>query len=196
MVGTQIVQISRTNADGFWIDLRSERSDPKSESSKSGFLPIEFRGWESAKMRQSIPLVAVLLLFYGDMAAASSKSSAEREILATDDARIAAAKSSDASALERIYADEFRLITHTGLVRTKRDQVQDYRTGVLRYASFELLERDVKTFGTVGIVWSRERSAILLPGGQDVGGDRRITRVYVHRRGRWQLLSSHASAAQ
>jgi len=147
-------------------------------------------------MNQTISLFAVLLLFFGDAAAGPSKSSAEREILATDDARIAAAKSSDASALGRIYADEFRLITHTGLVRTKRDQVQDYRAGVLRYASFELLERDVKTFGTVGVVWSRERSAILLPGGQDVGGDRRVTRVYVHRGGRWQLVSSHASAVQ
>jgi hypothetical protein len=98
-------------------------------------------------MKQTGPLVAVLLLLFGDAAAGLSKSSAEREILATDDARIAAAKSSDASALGKIYADEFRLITHTGLVRTKRDQVQDYKTGALRYVSFELLERDIKTLG-------------------------------------------------
>jgi hypothetical protein len=39
-------------------------------------------------------------------------SPAEQAILATDDARIAAAKNSDAAALDSIYADDFQLITH------------------------------------------------------------------------------------
>src|SRR5438067_10649919 len=104
-------------------------------------------------------------------------SEAHQEIIATDDARIAAAKTPNIAAFERIYADEFKLITHTGLVRTKQDPISDYGHGVLRYGRFELLEREAKVFGTVGVVWSRERSEILLPNGQDVGGDRRVTRV-------------------
>lgn len=123
-------------------------------------------------------------------------SPAEQAILATDDARIAAAKNADAAALDSIYADDFQLITHNGLVRGKREQVDDYRTGVLRCVSFELVERKIQMFDTVGVVWSRERSAILYQGTQDVGGDRRITRIWVLRDGRWQLLSAHASAVQ
>ena len=123
-------------------------------------------------------------------------SPAEQEILATDDARIAAAKNSDAAALDSIYADDFQLITHNGLIRGKREQVDDYRTGVLRYVSFELVERKIQMLDTIGVVWSRERSVILYQGTQDVGGDRRITRIWVLRDGRWQLLSAHASPVQ
>src|SRR5207247_10674679 len=107
-----------------------------------------------------------------------------------------AAKNSDAAALQRIYADEFKLITHTGLVRTKPEQVEDYKSGALRYVSFELLEREVKVLGAVAVVWSRERSVILFRDAQDVGGGRRVTRVYVCREGRWQLIAAHASAVQ
>jgi ketosteroid isomerase-like protein len=120
----------------------------------------------------------------------------ERAILAADDARIAAAKNSDAAALDSIYADDFQLITHDGLVRGKREQVDDYRTGALRYVSFELVERKIQIFDTIGVVSSRERSVILYQGTQDVGGDRRITRIWVLRDGRWQLLSAHASAVR
>jgi ketosteroid isomerase-like protein len=120
----------------------------------------------------------------------------EQAILATDDARIAAAKNSDAAALDTIYADDFQLITHNGLVRGKREQVDDYKTGALRYVSFELVERRVQILDTAAVVWSRERSVILYHGSQDVGGDRRITRIWVLRGGRWQLLSAHASAVQ
>jgi hypothetical protein len=123
-------------------------------------------------------------------------SPAEQAILATDDERIAAAKSSDAAALDAIYADDFQLITHNGLVRGKREQVDDYRTGALRCVSFELVERKIQILDTIGVVRSRERSVILYQGTQDVGGDRRITRIWVFRDGRWQLLSAHTSAVQ
>jgi ketosteroid isomerase-like protein len=118
----------------------------------------------------------------------------EQAVLAFDDARIAAAKNSDVTALQSIYADDFQLITHDGLVRSKHDQVDDYKTGALRYESFELLERKIQIFAESAVVWSRERSVILYHGSQDVGGDRRITRVWILRDGRWQLLSAHASA--
>lgn len=121
-------------------------------------------------------------------------SSVEQAVLAIDDARIAAAKNSDAPALDSIYADDFQLITDKGLVRDKCDQVDDYKTGALRYVSFELLERKIQILDKVAVVWSRERSVILYHGSQKLGGDRRITRVWVLRDGRWQLLSAHASA--
>lgn len=119
---------------------------------------------------------------------------AEQAVLALDDARIVAAKNSNATALDNIYADDFQFITDNGLVRTKHDQVDDYKSGALRYVSFELLERKIQMFAETAVVWSRERSVILYHGSQDVGGDRRVTRVWILRDGRWQLLSAHASA--
>jgi hypothetical protein len=124
----------------------------------------------------------------------ASMEPAEQEVLAVDDARIAAAKNSDAAVLDTIYADDFQLITHDGLVRGKSDQVNDYRSGALRYLSFELVERKIHILAGAAVVCSIERSVILYHGSQNVGGDRRITRVWVVRNGRWQLLLAHASA--
>ena len=117
-----------------------------------------------------------------------------KEVLAADDARIAALQKADVAALQRIYADDYRLIGRNGSVRRKQDQVEAFRTGAARYTSFELLEREVEVLApTAAVVWSRERAGILV-NGQDSGGDLRYTRVYVLRDGQWQLLSAHASA--
>lgn len=120
--------------------------------------------------------------------------SAEQALLAVDDERIAAAKNSDADALDRIYTDDFQLITQNGLVRGKREQVDDYRSGAVRYISHELIDRKACILGDVAIVWSRERSVILYHESENVGGDRRVTRVWVLRDGRWRLLAAHASS--
>ncbi len=44
-------------------------------------------------------------------------SAAQREVLAIDDARIAAAKTADVTAFERIYADEVKLVTVVASLR-------------------------------------------------------------------------------
>jgi hypothetical protein len=49
----------------------------------------------------------------------------ERELRAVDAARNAALRASDTTALSRLYADEFLMITSTGQLRTKRDQLRD-----------------------------------------------------------------------
>jgi hypothetical protein len=89
------------------------------------------------------------------------------------------AQRSNVTMLGLIYADEFRLIAQTGLVRTKEDQLRDYEHGLIRYGAFDLLEREIKVYGAAAIVWSRERAVILLPDRTDVGGDRCITRMYI-----------------
>lgn len=116
-----------------------------------------------------------------------------KEVLAADDARIAALQKADADALQRIYADDYRLIGRKGSVTRKQDQVDAFRTGVARYTSFELLEREVQVLApNAAVVWSRERAEILVDG-QNNGGDLRYTRVYVLRNGQWQLLSAQSS---
>lgn len=117
-----------------------------------------------------------------------------KQVLAVDDARIAALQKADFAALQRIYADDYRLIGRTGIVLRKQEQVEAFRTGAARFTSFELLEREVEVLApTAAVVWSRERANILV-NGQNNGGDMRYTRVYVLRNGQWQLLSAQASA--
>jgi len=148
--------------------------------------------------RSHRPLLWVALAFLGLSPAvghtASQAADPAKEVLAADDARIAALQKADADALQKIYADDYRLIGRNGRVVRKQDQVNGFRTGAARYTSFELLEREVQILApTAAVVWSRERAGILV-NGQDNGGDLRYTRVYVLRNGQWQLLSAQAAA--
>jgi ketosteroid isomerase-like protein len=145
----------------------------------------------------ALTILAISPAFGGAVPQAATPASAAdpgAEVLAVDDARNAALQKADVAALQRIYADDYRLIGRNGRVVRKPDQLEAFRSGAARYTSFELVEREVEVIApTVAVVWSRERAGILV-NGQDNGGDLRYTRVYVLRNGQWQLLSAHASA--
>lgn len=147
--------------------------------------------------RSHRPLLLVALALLGLSPAvghtASQAADPAKEVLAADDARSAALQKADADALQRIYADDYRLIGRNGSVTRKQEQVNGFRTGAVRFTSVEPLEREVQILGpTAAVVWSRERVGILVDG-KDNGGDLRYTRVYVLRNGQWQLLSAQAA---
>jgi ketosteroid isomerase-like protein len=143
---------------------------------------------------RSLGLIVVLVIL-AVMGCASSRNSAEaaqREVLLTDDARMHARTSGDVQTLARIYAGDYTLVTAEGAVRTKEDQISELRSGQLQFRPVETLERTVRIYNDSAIVFSRERSSIIR-NGQDIGGDFRVTRVYIRRDGRWQLVVTHAT---
>lgn len=117
---------------------------------------------------------------------------ARREVLATDDARIKARAAADIRTMSRIYAEDYTLVTAEGALRRKEDQIGEMRTGQLRFQPVELLERTVRVYDGTAIVLSHER-AVIMRDGKDIGGDFRANRVYVERRGRWQLVLTQAT---
>lgn len=114
------------------------------------------------------------------------------EVLKTDDARIRARASGDVRTLGRIYADDYVLITAEGDVRSKQDQIGELKSGKLHFAPLVPVERNVRLFGDVALVVSRDPAGIVRAG-QQIGGDLRMVRVYVRRAGRWQLVSAQAT---
>lgn len=139
-------------------------------------------------------LIVVLMILSAIGCATSrySAKSAQQEVLSTDDARINARTSGDAKTLDRVYADDYTLITAEGTVRKKDEQMSEFRSGQLQFRPVEILERTVRVYNDSAIVLSQERSTIIL-NGQDIGGDFRVTRVYIRREGRWQLVVTHAT---
>ena len=113
-------------------------------------------------------------------------------VIAVDDARIASRTAGDAEALANIFAEDYMLITAEGVVRTRKDQIDEMRSGQLQFQPLHILERSVRLHGETAIVSSRERS-IIIRNGVDIGGDFRVSRVYVHRQSRWQLVLTHAT---
>jgi hypothetical protein len=119
----------------------------------------------------------------------------EAEVLKTDNARIHARAIGDVATLTRIYADDYVLITAEGVVRSKRDQIDELRSDKLHFAPLVPTERTVRLFGNVALVTSRDPAGIVR-NGQEIGGDLRMVRVYVGRLGRWQLVSAQATRLQ
>jgi hypothetical protein len=95
-------------------------------------------------------------------------------------------------ALSRIYADDYSLITAEGEVRSKAVQFSELGAGQLHFAPLRPLERDVRLYGQTALVISRDPAGIVRNGRQ-IGGDLRMTRLYVWRQGRWQLVSAQAT---
>jgi len=127
------------------------------------------------------------LIVRGQMADTESR----RQILATDDQRMEALRRGDAAPLRHIYADDYSLVTPSGVVRSKSDQINELASGRL-HQKIELLERNLRVYGDVAIVLSRERSDIQLDG-QQLGGEMLMTRVYKKFGPNWRVIATHGT---
>jgi hypothetical protein len=145
-------------------------------------------------MVRSFVALAVLLAFSagGRAYAQPAGAAARTSVLATDDRRIRARAEGDVKALSRIYAEDYSLITAEGEVRSKAVQLGELAAGQLRFAPLRPRERDVRLYGQTALVISRDPAGIVRHGRQ-IGGDLRMTRLYVWRQGRWQLVSAQAT---
>ena len=117
---------------------------------------------------------------------------AQASVIRTDDARLRARATADVQALSRIYAQDYILITAEGAVRTREDQLSELAKGQLHFAPLVPLERHVRLYGRTALVISRDPAGIVR-NGQEIGGDLRMTRVYLWRDHRWQLIAAQAT---
>lgn len=136
------------------------------------------------------------LLFGGCMVAcrsANARGDLERELRRVDAARNNALRTGDTTVLAQIYADDFVMITSSGQLRTKRDQLRDIASGAVQHQgpSERILHLTLRD--DVAIVQGESDAGTLLTGGQADARMRRYTRVYIRQGGRWQLLATHIS---
>lgn len=89
-------------------------------------------------------------------------------------------------------ADDYMLITPSGTSRTKRDVISELATPGLKMDPFEPIEVQVRIYGESAIVVGRMLQRFTL-GRVHYANDLRYTDVYVKKKGRWLLVSGHAS---
>jgi uncharacterized protein (TIGR02246 family) len=119
--------------------------------------------------------------------------SAEQEVFAVDDERTDALRHGDPQPLERVYADDYTLVTGRGEIRSKADQIAELKSGQLRYAKIDVVDRKARLYGDVAVIVSRQ-SAVILQGGREItSGDERVTRVYKKIEGAWRVIATHAT---
>jgi ketosteroid isomerase-like protein len=118
---------------------------------------------------------------------------AEREVRALDQARRDALRENDLRALEAIYDDNFVMVTATGEIRSKRDQLNGFGSGAVTHQGPEPRILSLRAYPDCVIVISESDEGWLVIDGQADAGKRRYTRIYVRKGGHWKLASTHIS---
>lgn len=116
---------------------------------------------------------------------------ARRQVLATDDKRMQALRQADPTPLRDIYADDYTLVTPSGVVRSKEVQINDLVSRHVKY-KIETISRTIRVYDDVAIVLSREKSDIL-QGGKQVGGDILFTRTYKRFGSAWRVIATQGT---
>jgi len=117
---------------------------------------------------------------------------ARRQVLATDDRRMEALRQGNPAPLRQIYADDYTLVTPSGVIRSKDDQINDLVYGRVRYGKIETTERIVRVYGDVAVVLSLDKYDIV-QAGQQVGGDIFFTRTYKKFGTKWREIATQGT---
>jgi uncharacterized protein (TIGR02246 family) len=98
----------------------------------------------------------------------------------------------DATALERIFSEDLVVVVPGMRVMTKADSLGMFTSGRMKFERYETSEIRIRTYEDTAIVTGRLRRARVITGAR-AEDDWRFTKVYLHRDGRWQVVSFHAS---
>src|SRR5438876_1221165 len=127
-------------------------------------------------------------------ASGSHGTSVEEAIRKLDNERIQAQIHADATALERIYADDFIGVGPSGTVRTKPQVILDFTSGDLRFQSITTDDVRVRVYGNAAVETGRS-TMDRQDKGKAVPHDTLFTRVWIKQQGRWRLVANHYSSS-
>jgi ketosteroid isomerase-like protein len=128
--------------------------------------------------------------------ATAATASAEQEIRAAEKLWNESRVRADVAALDRLLADEWTVTHGDGTIDTKKQYLDDLRTGVRKF--FGDVKQDdftVRVNGDTAVAAGVSDSKVEYKG-KPSGGALRFTRVYQKRDGRWQMIVSHATRRQ
>jgi hypothetical protein len=141
-------------------------------------------------MRPRSPLLAVALFALAVTLRAEGDDAEELRRL--DRELCVATWTGDPLWFEQNVADDYVLITPNGTTRTRRDVISELATPGMKMDPFEPIEVQVRIYGDSAIVVGRMLQRFTL-GRVHYANDLRYTDVYVKKKGRWVLVSGHAS---
>ena len=138
-------------------------------------------------MRRPILLSLVLLGF-----AAATVAGDEDAIRRLDHENTVATWTADRRWFEQNLADDFVLITVNGTIKTKDDILTDLAAADFSMEPYEPTEVEVRVYGDTAVVTGRVFQRFKRRGNR-YEADARYTDVYARRKGRWVLVTGHAS---
>ena len=98
----------------------------------------------------------------------------------------------DAEALDRLWADEFRVFVPKMTPLAKAEALSFFRSGRMKFSRYETSELGVRVYGDTAVVTGRVRRS-RERAGQMIEDDRRFTKVYVRSADNWRVVAYQAS---
>jgi ketosteroid isomerase-like protein len=142
-------------------------------------------------------LVAVCLLVVP--LAWSQGGNAEEQVKALADQFSLAFGKADTGFMEKYFADDFTGIHSDGKLSTKAQEIDNVKSGNLKWASVDLHERKIRVYGETAVVVALSSSTGTI-GGKPYSADFRTTQVWVKHKGNWKIVAFQstrvASASQ
>jgi hypothetical protein len=89
-------------------------------------------------------------------------------------------------------SEDYVLVTPNGTLRNKADVVSELATPGMKMDPFDAIEVQIRVYGDTAVINGRMLQRFTL-GRVRYTNDLRYTDVYVKKRGRWWLVSGHAS---
>lgn len=117
----------------------------------------------------------------------------EEEVLQVDQERVQALLHNDASALDRIYAEELIFTNQYGVVRDKAYWTAIARAGEFKFDSYTREDVRVRIYGETAVVTGRFLATGQVRGSKIRENQLRYICVYLKRDGRWQLVAQQAT---
>ena len=123
--------------------------------------------------------------------AAAQSSEAAKQVMATEQARVAALDRSDVPALEQIMADDVTYVHASGKVDTKTSYLDAIRSGALHYISWQPRGLHVRAAGNMAVLNGEYTVRVTDSRVQKTPFDISIfvLSVYARRDGRWQQIA-------
>ena len=123
-----------------------------------------------------------------------SREQAEQEVVRLADAWANAELRGDTRLLERLLTDDYIGIGPLGFLLTKQEWLARHEAGDLKYQSFSLEEVNVRVFNNDAAVLTARQAQQATYRGNNIPGQFRITLVFVHQQGQWQLVNLQLSS--
>ena len=143
-------------------------------------------------MRLIAPVLVVVCLLVAALAWARGdyprRGNAEEQIAALSDQEIQAYLKADIGFMEKYFADDYTAIHGDSRLYTKAQEIENYKSGALKYESIDVRERKIRAYGdTAVVIWLVSSNGTY--NGKSFSGDFRVTDVWVKHKGDWKFVA-------
>jgi ketosteroid isomerase-like protein len=103
----------------------------------------------------------------------------------------------DAGFLDRLFRDDVVLVNTRGEISSKRQEVDELRSGAVRYQTFDTWDLAPRLYGDVAVVTARSHVVgVVTASGRAFDVQMRVIDVFVRGAGRWQLVASQGTRVE